>query len=80
MEDDEGPALLLLMQRSWCLLILPQVRVVLGKVTGSAAVVTDDLTFLSILVITSGGWWQGGEIGSMLAWLVLLTWVSLPIR
>ena len=45
-----------------------------------AAVVADYLTLQSLLVITTGSSWQGGEIGGMVAWLVLLPWVSLPIQ
>ena len=80
MEGVEGAALLPLIQRKWWLLILPRVRAVTRKVTGSAAVVTDDLALWSLLVITIGACWQGSEIGGVLAWSVLLPWVSLPVR
>ena len=56
MQVVEGAVLLPLMQRRWRLLILPWVRTASGKVTGSAAVVTDDLALLSLLVITGGTW------------------------
>ena len=79
MEGVEGAALLLLMQCRWWLLIFPRVRAVTGKVTGSAAVVTDDLALLSLLVITGGAWWQCGDIGGMLVWVVLPPWMSLPV-
>ena len=80
MEGIEGAALLPLMRHGWWLLILSQVRAITGKATGSATVVTDDLALQSLLVITIGAWWQGGDIGGMLLWLVLLPWASLPIR
>ena len=32
------------------------------------------------MVASGDYWWQGGEIGGMLAWSVLLPRVSLPVR
>ena len=79
LEGVEGAALLPLVRCGWQLLILPRVRAVTGKVTGLAAVVIDDFTSRSLLVIIGGVWWQGSEIGGVLVWLVLPPWASLPI-
>ena len=80
MEGVEGAASLPLVRHRWRLLILSWVRAIMRKVTRSTAVVADDLALRSLLVITIGAWWQGGEIGDMLAWSVLLPGASLPVR
>ena len=80
LEGVEGATLLPFMQCRWRLLILPWVRAITGKVTGSATVVTDDLASRSLLVITIGAWWQDGEISGVLSWSVLPLWVSSPIQ
>ena len=79
MEGIEGAVLLPLMQCIWRLLILPRVRAVAGKVTGSAAVIADNFALWSLWVTTSGVWLYGGEVGGVLAWSVLSPWASLPI-
>ena len=57
MKGVDGATSLLFLQRRWWLLILPRVRAVMGKVTRSAAVVTDDFASQSLLVIIGGAWW-----------------------
>ena len=81
LEGVEGAAslALALVQRRCQLLILPRMRTVTGKVTGSAAIIADDFTSWSLRVTTSGAWLYGGKVGGMLAWLVLSPWTSLPI-
>ena len=66
-EGVEGAALLPLVQRRRQLLILPRMRTVTGKVTGSAAIIADDFASWSLRVTTSGAWLYGGELGGVLA-------------
>ena len=79
LEGVEGAALLPLVRRRRRLLILPRMRAVAGKVTGSAAVIADDFASWSLRVTTSGAWLYGGKVGGVLAWSVLSPWASLPV-
>ena len=79
LEGVEGAALLPLVRRRHQLLILPRMRTVTGKVTGSAAIIADDFASWSLRVTTSGAWLYGGEVGGVLAGLILSPWASLPV-
>ena len=79
LEGVEGAASLLLMRCRRQLLILPRMRTVTGKVTGSAAIIADDFALWLLWVITSGAWLYGGEVGGVLAGSILSPWASLPI-
>ena len=80
LEGVEGAASLPLVRRRLLLLILPRMRAVAGKVTGSATIIADDFASWSLRVTTRGAWLYGGEVSRVLAWLVLSPWASLPVR
>ena len=79
LEGVEGAASLPLVRRRLLLLILPRMRTVTGKVTGSAAVIADDFTSWSLRVTASGAWLYGGKVGGVLAGSILSPWASLPV-
>ena len=79
LEGVEGAASLPLVRRGCYRLILPRMRAVTGKVTGSAAIIADDFASWSLRVTTSGAWLYGGKVGNVLAWLILSPWALLPI-
>ena len=79
LEGVEGAASLPLVRRRLRLLILPRMRAVTGKVTGSSTIIADDFTSWSLRMTTGEAWLYGGEVGRVLAWSVLSPWASLPV-
>ena len=79
MEGVEGATSVPLVRRIRQLLILPRMRTVTGKVTGSAAIIADDFASWSLQVTTSGAWLYSSEVGGVLAGSILSPWASLPV-
>ena len=63
----EGATSLPLVRRRLLLLILPRMRAVAGKVTGSSTIIADDFASWSLRVTTCGAWLYGGKVGRVLA-------------